>query len=204
MNKKRNNVSLITLSAALFLTAGLAVLSGCGAKETSASPSANTSVTASGSATDNSASSDAETTEGVPPVQSTQNAPAESGDKTLENTLDGYVKLLGLDKDELVKAVGEKPDSSDEGGQDFKKADIRVWFDAKSGTVNQLFTQNKDIDLNGVKIGDTIDKFEEVFGKPVSDRNGDIHFKYNDIFLSLNYDTTTKETFALYLLTVDF
>lgn len=204
MNKKRNSFSLITLSAALFLTAGLAVLSGCGAKEASANPSVNTSVTASGSATDNSGSSDAKTTEGVSPVQSTQNAPTESGDRTLENTLDGYVKLLGLDKDELVKAVGEEPDSIDEGGLEFKKAGIRVWFDAKSGTADQIFTQNKDIDLNGIKIGDTIDKFEEVFGKPVSDRNDDMHFKYNDIFLSLNYDTTTKETFALYLLTTDF
>lgn len=59
----------------------------------------------------------------------------------------------------------------------------------KSNTqVEQVFTMRKDINLNGVKIGDKISRFKEIFGSPVSDKNGDAHFKYNSIFLSVNWE----------------
>lgn len=187
MTKKTGKNSLIALAIALLLTVGSIGLSGCSIKGDDSSPSTEAPEVTSPTTTDS------------------QNVKlsAEPNDKTLDNTLASYVKLLGLDKDGLVKAVGENPSSSDEGGLDFAKAGIRVWLDG-SGKANQIFTQNKDLDLNGVKIGDKIDQFEKAFGKPVSDKNGDMHFKYNDIFLSMNYDTNTKDTYALYILTEDF
>ena len=131
----------------------------------------------------------------------TSNGSEADPDKSMEK----YINLLGLSKDELIKALDETPDSTDEGGLEFKKADIRVWFEGKDiRTVSQVFTQRKDIDFKGAKIGDKLDKFKEAFGKPVSDANGDAHFKYEDLFLSINYDTGSGETFAVYLLEKDF
>lgn len=178
-NKKEKNLLTTFGSMALILTISWVGLSGCSIKE-------------------------------VPPVAS-----PDAGASTEENTvtptaqaegrtLADYIKLLGMNKEELTDTLGETPASADEGGLDFTQAGIRIWFDTKTGTANQIFTQNKDSDLNGVKIGDKIEAFEDAFGKPVSDRNGDMHFKYNDVFLSINYDTVTKETYALYILTEDF
>lgn len=127
---------------------------------------------------------------------------AVSPNDTDVNSLTYYIGLLGLSKDELPGKINETPVSADEGGQEFEKAGIRVWFDDTS--VSQIFTQRKDIDINGVNIGDKIDKFKEKFGEPVSDKNGDMHFKYKDVFLSVNYDTKSRDTFALYILKKDF
>ena len=119
--------------------------------------------------------------------------------------LDGYIGLLGLTKEELVKNLGEEPEKIDEGGLEFKKAGIRIWFDQTNyKTVEQIFVMNPDFDIHGVKLGEKIDKFKEVLKDPVSDRNGDAHFKYNDIYLSINYDTNTQVTYGLYLLKNDF
>lgn len=125
-----------------------------------------------------------------------------SSNDTDVSSLAYYINLLGLSKDELSGKLNETPVSVDEGGQEFEKAGIRVWFDDTS--VSQIFTQRKDIDLNGVNIGDKIEKFKEKFGEPVSDKNGDMHFKYKDVFLSVNYDTGSEDTFALYILKKDF
>lgn len=119
--------------------------------------------------------------------------------------LDGYIGLLGLTKEELVKNLGEEPEKIDEGGLEFKKAGIRIWFDQTNyKTVEQIFVMNPDFDIHGVKLGEKIDKFKEVLKDPVSDQNGDAHFKYNDIYLSINYDTNTQVTYGLYLLKNDF
>lgn len=116
-----------------------------------------------------------------------------------------YVNLLGISKEKLLSTLNEKSNQVDEGGLEFKKAGIRVWFDKNSYTqVDQVLFIRKDINLNGVKIGENISKFKEVFGSPISDRNGDAHFKYNHIFLSVNYDTNTGETYAVYILRNDF
>jgi hypothetical protein len=58
--------------------------------------------------------------------------------------------------------------------------------------------------LNGMRIGDKIDKFTEKFGEAVSSGSGDMHFKYEDVFLSVNYDVSTGKTNALYILKKDF
>lgn len=199
MTNRKNRRFLIPLGLAFILTVGLASLSGCGSQETSA-----------GAPTDAGASAGEETS-GAPATKepgdtaAVSGRPADGSDEEEANgALSDYIKLLGLNKKELIDALGEKPGAADEGGLDFAKAGVRVWFDSESGTADQIFTANKDVDFGGVKIGDPIKKFEETFGKPVSDKNGDMHFRYGDVFLSVNYDTSTKETFALYILAKDF
>jgi len=175
----------------------IAGLSGCGApKETAADMGNNKNTSTSAAATSSNASNN--DLQGA--KDETSNTISKSGVE--DNSVDYYVNLLGLSKDKLTATLNEKPVSIDEGGLEFKKAGIRVWFD--NASANQIFTQRKDIDICGAKIGDKIDKFVEKLGKPVSDKNGDMHFKYKDVFLSINYDTGTRSTFALYILKKDF
>jgi hypothetical protein len=122
-----------------------------------------------------------------------------------KNNFTEYMNLLDLSKEKLISTLNEKPSSIGEGGVEFKKAGIRVWFDQKNNDkVEQIFIIRNDLNLNGVKIGDKISRFKEVFGNPVNDKNGDAHFKYNNIFLSVNYDANTGQTYAIYILKNDF
>lgn len=119
--------------------------------------------------------------------------------------LDRYIGLLGLTKEELVKSLGEEPEKTDEGGLEFKNAGIRIWFDQTNyKTVEQIFVMDPQFDILGVKLGEKISRFKEVLKDPVSDRNGDAHFQYNNVFLSINYDTETQDTYGLYILKNDF
>jgi len=189
INKIKKSFLIILGSSILLLAISIIGLSGCGIKNTP-SESPSTSV-------DNTQSTNS-------PESTMQSTPNSTDTKGVQNNLSSYISLMGLSRDKLADTIKETPSSVDEGGMEFKNAGIRFWFDTQSGTVNQIFTQNKNIDLNGVKIGDKIDKFEEKFGKPVSDKNGDMHFKYKDVFLSVNYDTETGTTYALYILKKDF
>ncbi|SMC70266.1 hypothetical protein [Papillibacter cinnamivorans] len=179
---------LVPGSILLVLVLILAGLSGCG----SSGSSAGSNGTAAAPTPELSPS----VTEEPAPTSAVTDAEGES--------LDYYVSLLGLGKGELADVLGENPVAVDEGGAGFEKAGVRAWFDGTTGKANQIFTDRKDIDLDGVKLGDSIDRFEEKFGDPVSDRNGDMHFKYGDVFLSVIYDEKTKETVALYILQEDF
>lgn len=119
--------------------------------------------------------------------------------------LQSLIGLLGLTKEQLLKAVPEKPVSVDEGGLGFDKTGIRVWFDTKTYTkVAQVLIMSDKIDLNDVKVGDSFADFKAVFGEPVSDQNGDAHFKYGDIYLSVVRDTATGKTIAVYILAENF
>lgn len=144
-------------------------------------------------------------------TKETENTVAETNEGKKEDVteksteFDQYVTLIGLDKKELLATVGEEAEQVDEGGVEFKNAGIRVWFDQNSNsTVEQIFFMKSDIDMNGAKIGDTISSFKKIFGEPISDQNGDAHFKYKDVFISINYDTNTQETFGAYILKNDF
>lgn len=139
------------------------------------------------------------------------NAPSESPDlsvspsATANDILSYYVSLLGLSKEQIISKMNEEPVTVDEGGLEFKKVGIRVWFDEETHKyVSQVYTANKDIDFNGAKIDDNISVFKEKFGTPVSDKNGDIHFKYGTAYLSIVYDVSTEKTIALYVLKDNF
>lgn len=122
--------------------------------------------------------------------------------KNSKNNLEKYVKLIGLSKDELVNSLDENPVSIGEGGLEFSKADIRVWLkNHENGPVEQIFTQNKKIDFNGVKIGDKIYSFKKIFGEPIEDDNSSAYsnFKYNNIILSVYYNPQTKITHSVYI-----
>ena len=119
--------------------------------------------------------------------------------------LDRYIGLLGLTKEELVKSLGEEPEKIDEGGLEFKNAGIRIWFDHTNyRTAEQILVMDPQFDILGVKLGEKIDRFKDVLKDPVSDQNGDAHFKYNNVYLSIIYDTETQDTYGLYILKNDF
>ncbi len=198
ISKIKKSFLIILGSSLLVLTISIVGLSGCGIKNT---PSESTSTSGAITGKDDNAENTQSTNSPESTLQTTPNAKNTEG---LKNDLSSYISLMGMSRDKLADIIKETPSSIDEGGMEFKSAGIRFWFDTKSGTVNQIFTQNKSIDLNGAKIGDKIDKFKEQFGKPVSDNNGDMHFKYGDVFLSVNYDTATGTTYALYILEKDF
>lgn len=131
---------------------------------------------------------------------------SESNDSDGKGSIDRYMSLLGLSKEELDSTLNETPVSVDEGGLNFEKAGLRVWFKdyGKGLVVSQIFTQRKDIDFNGAVIGENISSFKKALGDPVSDKNGEAHFKYKDIFLLINYDIQTGNTICAYFLKEDY
>ncbi|MBU3188095.1 hypothetical protein K9O30_00655 [Clostridium bowmanii] len=114
-----------------------------------------------------------------------------------------YIKLIGLNKTELMEKLGEEPTTIDEGGLKFSQLDIRVWFkDYGKGPVEQVYIDNKDVDFDGLRLGDKICSFKEKFGKPVEEHLSFAisNFKYKGIVLSVYYDPKTETTFAVYIL----
>jgi len=114
-----------------------------------------------------------------------------------------YIKLIGLSKKELISTLGEEPTSIDEGGLEFAKTGIRVWFkDYGAGPVQQVYTDKKDVVFNGVKLGDKISSFKNVFGKPIKENTSSAfsNFEYKGIVLSVYYAAKTQITFAAYVL----
>ena len=194
--EKNNKKYSRRLLAALLLFSMLEI-SGCSIKETDRTAG---STKESEAVKESSTAEAISTTEAITTTEAISTA-AENQSALLER----YIGLLGLTKEELVKNLGEEPEKIDEGGLEFKKAGIRIWFDQTNyKTAEQIFVMDPDFDIHGVKLGEKIDKFKEVLKDPVSDRNGDAHFKYNDIYLSINYDTNTQVTYGLYLLKNDF
>lgn len=154
-----------------------------------------------------------ENTEASTAVQVSQNdvtkessaaAVTETETETEPALLDRYIGLLGLTKEELVKSLGEEPEKIDEGGLEFKNAGIRIWFDHTNyRTAEQILVMDPQFDILGVKLGEKIDRFKDVLKDPVSDQNGDAHFKYNNVYMSIIYDTETQDTYGLYILNND-
>ncbi|MCM1988562.1 hypothetical protein [Oceanirhabdus seepicola] len=123
--------------------------------------------------------------------------------QTSDNNYETYLKLIGLNKEELISTLEEEPSPIDEDGLEFSAAEIRVWFDINGqDSVSQIFTQNKEIDFNGVKIGAKISDFKNIFGEPIEEDRSSAYsnFKYNDIVLSVYYNSETQETFSIYIL----
>jgi hypothetical protein len=221
-NKKYNKS--LTIAVFIILGVSMTALTGCNAKKQVITLSDNTGSTLEQStdlnttestaapqdnSEDNTADSSKENGNTINSNTTTmaENTAEETGDTNTnsgeENYLDKLVTLLGLTKEEISKEIGEEPTKIDEGGLEFEDYGIRVWFDADS-KVNQIFLLKEGIDLNGVKTGDKISAFKEVFGDPIKDNNGDAHFKYGDVFISVNYEKDTSKTYGLYILSEDF
>lgn len=123
-------------------------------------------------------------------------------DKEEKNTIDKYIKLIGLTRDEIVNVMGEKPNSVDEGGLEFPSTGIRVWFGEDGKTVNQIFMNATSIDFNGARVGENIEKFKNIFGKSVLEdkESAYINFDYKGLVLHVPYDSKTQKVIAVYLL----
>lgn len=133
--------------------------------------------------------------------------PTDDSQDTDALTFSDLIGLLGMTREDVIAAVGETPVAVDEGGLGFEKAGIRVWFDTATYTkVAQVLIMTDAINLCGVKLGDSYDAFRAVFGEPISDRNGDAHFAYDNIYLSVVRDPSDNsgKTIAVYLLQEDF
>lgn len=204
INKLKRNSTISLIGAIVFMiTISFIVLTGCSSKRSTAEEVANIEKSQS-SETVKGAKADPPKVVNTEKSQSNKPVTESKSDNT-QSSFEKYISLLGLSKEKLISNLNEKPNSTGEGGLEFAKAGIRVWFDEKSNTlVNQIFVMKKDLDLNGVKLGDNISKFKEVFGNTISDKNGDAHFKYKDIFLSINYDTSTGQAYGVYILKNDF
>ncbi|MDN5298082.1 MAG: hypothetical protein PWP51_635 [Clostridiales bacterium] len=191
-----------------FLIVILAAVSLVGCKDTTGQDDAQKNVPTS-EQNDNTAGQDAvdegpkesDAKEGEAAEETPVNADNEAAE-TKDDKFTTYISLLGMDSETLAQTLNETPTKTDEGGLVFENEGIRVWFNDEA--VSQVFMTSPDVDLNGVKIGDSIDDFKSVFGEPISDNNGDMHFQYGDVFLSVNYDVTTQQTVALYILKEDF
>ncbi len=117
---------------------------------------------------------------------------------TVRHNLSRYYALLGLTREAAVVRIAETPNAADEGGFDFVKEGIRIWFsDAK---VSQVFISGKEISFNGLRLGDGVESFKKVFGPAVKEKPGTVEFNYKACILQLIYDEKTGNTVCAYLL----
>ncbi|BCJ99112.1 hypothetical protein [Anaerocolumna chitinilytica] len=128
--------------------------------------------------------------------------PSEAAAELEEDRFSLYLSLLMKHQDEINPILGEEPEKTEDEAFDYKKANIRVWFER--GDASQIWTIDKTIDFNGAHVGDAIEKFKEVFGEPSQDVNGEAHFGYEGYFLVVQYDTSTKETMSVHILSEDY
>lgn len=119
-----------------------------------------------------------------------------------KKTLEKYVKLLGLSREEIIDVMGEEPSVVDEGGLEFPNAKIRVWFIEDGKTVDQIFIYDSEVDFNGARLGGNIEEFKNIFGKTVVEDTGSAYsnFDYEGLVLHVQYDPSTKKVFSVYLM----
>jgi hypothetical protein len=217
MKKNCLKYKKVRIAVLLLLTFGLFSLYGCSKKEVMVTKPENSSTEIEtqsevpGDSPEETVPDKGDQTAGEKPTVEQMDTETESGDNTVSSDQgeadtgkeSELYHLIGLTKDELKQILKEEPAVVDEGGLEFENYGIRVWFD-KESKVSQIYLLNEEIELNGVKTGDKITKFKEVFGDPIKDENGDAHFRYEDYYLSVSYDTKTLETFSVYLLKEDF
>jgi hypothetical protein len=137
------------------------------------------------------------------PVKVGDPSTTSSDDASLE--LDDLIYLIGKTKDELSFIMGGPGTPVDEGGLGFEEVGVRVWFDVETHTkVAQVLVMNDEIDLNGLRLGDLFSEYERVFGRPLSDINGDAHFRYGEYYLSVVRNMETDRAVAVYVLAENF
>ncbi|MDD5430653.1 MAG: hypothetical protein PHP03_00255 [Candidatus Pacebacteria bacterium] len=121
------------------------------------------------------------------------------------NSFEKYFPLIGLTREQLIATLGEQPNPIDEGGLEFIKANIRVWFDQKEHkTVEQVLIWDKTVSYKGLGIGNNISEFKKIFGQPtIEDVNSAYaNFDYKGLILNVYYKPETGETTGAYVLSV--
>ncbi|HEX9063310.1 MAG TPA: hypothetical protein VF941_24320, partial [Clostridia bacterium] len=94
----------------------------------------------------------------------------------------------------------EKPGFINGAGYELKNEGLRIWLEKgpEGPIVSQIFTQRSELNFNGAKIGDNIEKFKKALGDPYFDKEGEAHFKYKNIYLWFNYDSRDGRTVGAY------
>ena len=118
------------------------------------------------------------------------------------NSFEKYFSYLGVSRDKLKKDLGVFTEI-DEGGLEFKDVGIRVWFENDENTAKSIsvLIENPDVDYNGIKRGENINRFREVFGVPLSDNttSAEAIFVYKQVWVIVDYDPKTGKTAAVYV-----
>lgn len=122
--------------------------------------------------------------------------------KELQDKFSLYLSLLMLTLDDTDKWLEEEAVKNEDESFDYVKHGIRVWLDR--GYISQVLILDSDLNINGASVGDDLQQFIDVFGKPSFDDNGEAHFSYECKFLVVQYDIKTKKTIAVYLLSEDY
>ena len=131
-----------------------------------------------------------------------KNNPIKATEKISVNSFEKYFNYLYMTRDELKTVLGSYT-IIDEAGLEFNSAGIRVWFEGDKITEKStsVFISNSDVDYNGLKRGDNINKFRETFGVPISDNTSSAEaiFVYKQVWLIVDYNPKTGETAAMYV-----
>lgn len=130
---------------------------------------------------------------------------AESGSdyyNALPENVDKYITLIGIKKPIILGLFDETPEELYDLGLEFKKAKIKLWFNETNNRVIRVLLSSKNIDFNGVKIGDTLEAFEIVFGVAVHIYSGLEYrdYLYEGCILRLNYDAASRKTESVCLM----
>ncbi|GAA0178332.1 hypothetical protein SH2C18_14040 [Clostridium sediminicola] len=136
---------------------------------------------------------------------------ATTSEKT-QYDFEDYFDLIGLNKENLLAKIDETPISLDENFQSFSREtfglgfpelQVSVWFENfGDGPVDQVYIYNKNIDINGVKIGNKISKFKKAFEKslPSAENSPYANFEYKNKLISVYYNIKTEETYGVYVM----
>jgi bla regulator protein blaR1 len=118
-----------------------------------------------------------------------------------------YRSFGGLTLDELSKKLNEQPikkSSTDDTLYVFKQENIEVGLSCYENNdlfITQISSLNKNTTYKGLKVGDSYDKFKDVFGKPywVGKDSKVVEFgdKYN--YISVIFDAKTMKATNIYI-----
>ncbi len=126
----------------------------------------------------------------------------EAEEGTSDNSFEQYLSYLGVSREQLENDLGTST-KIDEGGLEFKDAKIRIWFESDEDTAKSIsvWIDNPEVDYNGIKRGEHINRFREVFGVPLSDNTASAEaiFVYEQVWLIVDYDPNTGKTAAVYV-----
>ncbi len=119
------------------------------------------------------------------------------GDEVKEkDSIENYVKLIELNKEELLKTLGEDVNYDEDKNLNLKNNSIKIYISdlgIDPEVVTKITIFNKNVDFKGAKLGDNIQKFKDIFGKEIKSGEDYLLFKYNETLkLMINYSNNTE------------